>query len=399
MFSYQHPTLGNLQLTYSRQVNHREEYDNHTILDTLGNEVAALNYKITTQTLDAFWRMKKAGNFRTSGGVSVMTQANLMGGARYFLPNYINYTGGVFAATRYKKEKWEWEVGARYDYRYMEVYLYENKIFQKDILRFSNISFNGGFLWRDEHWKISGNIGRAWRAPGMNELYSNGLHHGSAALEVGNRTLKEEKAWKGIANISFSHPNWECEIAPYSHYFQNYIYLQPTQKIVLTVRGAFPEFEYRQARAWLNGCDYQFKYSPDAHFSFFTKGAMLYARNLTTQTGLILMPPNRMEHGISYKGKGLKWAKTPTISANILHVFRQNNIPPNQDFTPAPQAYYLVGMESSCTIDWGKNALHLGIGVQNLLNKRYRDYLDRFRYFADAQGRNISFRAAIHINQ
>jgi len=41
------------------------------------------------------------------------------------------------------------------------------------------------------------------------------------------------------------------------------------------------------------------------------------------------------------------------------------------------------------------NRISLGISANNLLNTRYRDYMNRFRYFADEMGRNISVRATI----
>jgi iron complex outermembrane receptor protein len=39
-------------------------------------------------------------------------------------------------------------------------------------------------------------------------------------------------------------------------------------------------------------------------------------------------------------------------------------------------------------------AFDLSLRVSNALNTAYRDYLNRFRYYADDQGRNISFKVA-----
>jgi iron complex outermembrane receptor protein len=41
----------------------------------------------------------------------------------------------------------------------------------------------------------------------------------------------------------------------------------------------------------------------------------------------------------------------------------------------------------------------VGIGVRNLFNTRYRDYLNSMRYFTDEMGRNISFRLKISIEK
>jgi iron complex outermembrane receptor protein len=41
--------------------------------------------------------------------------------------------------------------------------------------------------------------------------------------------------------------------------------------------------------------------------------------------------------------------------------------------------------------------LEVNLSVSNALNAAYRDYLNRFRYYADDQGRNISLRVSYSI--
>jgi iron complex outermembrane receptor protein len=47
-------------------------------------------------------------------------------------------------------------------------------------------------------------------------------------------------------------------------------------------------------------------------------------------------------------------------------------------------------------LNWGMSikGFDLSLRVSNALNAAYRDYLNRFRYYADDQGRNISFKLA-----
>ena len=77
------------------------------------------------------------------------------------------------------------------------------------------------------------------------------------------------------------------------------------------------------------------------------------------------------------------------ISAGVTHVTQQTRVESGSDYADPPKGYALV------QLNWGvqwKN-MDLGIRVTNALNTAYRDYLNRFRYFADDQGRNISLRA------
>ncbi|MFT7121672.1 MAG: iron complex outermembrane receptor protein, partial [Neolewinella sp.] len=75
---------------------------------------------------------------------------------------------------------------------------------------------------------------------------------------------------------------------------------------------------------------------------------------------------------------------------------KQNRLDLEQDFLPPPPAYALadLSLEREWTLSQNKT-LHLRAAAQNLLNTRYRDYLDRQRYFADATGRNVDVRLSL----
>jgi iron complex outermembrane receptor protein len=76
------------------------------------------------------------------------------------------------------------------------------------------------------------------------------------------------------------------------------------------------------------------------------------------------------------------------VSLTNLLVARQTRVEANSDFLAPPSGYSLWSMNASYPY---KN-FTFGLGVSNLLNKSYRDYMNRFRYFTDEMGRNISLR-------
>ena len=57
------------------------------------------------------------------------------------------------------------------------------------------------FFFLSNNLQLRTNIGTAWRAPHVNELYSEGLHHGAAAVEEGNPELESEKSVKWITSL------------------------------------------------------------------------------------------------------------------------------------------------------------------------------------------------------
>jgi iron complex outermembrane receptor protein len=54
-------------------------------------------------------------------------------------------------------------------------------------------------------------------------------------------------------------------------------------------------------------------------------------------------------------------------------------------------------MNASATMAVYKTPITVSIGVRNLLNTVYRDYLNSMRYFTDEMGRNISIRLKIQL--
>ena len=66
-----------------------------------------------------------------------------------------------------------------------------------------------------------------------------------------------------------------------------------------------------------------------------------------------------------------------------------------QDLVPAPKAYFLIGLEGSFEIKTKKEPVTFYFDVDNLFNKQYRDYMNRWRYFANEAGTNLSIRIKI----
>ena len=115
--------------------------------------------------------------------------------------------------------------------------------------------------------------------------------------------------------------------------------------------------------------------------------ALVYGTNITTGTGLVYMPPVNWRSSLAY---GLPFGVV--LSGSVLVVAQQDHIDEEQDFLPPPPGYALLGGGLSREFTFGTRVLSVQLEAENLLNQRYRDYLDRQRYFADAPGRSINFR-------
>jgi len=385
-------TKWRLLAQYTYQYNKRQEFDKHK---PLNDSLAALNlpeldYRIQTQTGELFLEHDNIRHFRGQFGVNYMHQINNYLG-RFFIPNYINNTWGIFAAERYVRQHLELELGIRYDEKYLQSYFYENKVLVNPNLKFNNVSWNLGAIYKPvQSFNLFLNIGSAWRSPAPNELYSNGIHHGVGAIERGSKQLTPEKVVNVTLTGILQHSRFSSELTVYHNEFENFIFMNPASQPELTIKGAFPVFNYTQAKARISGIDFKSTVKLTESFALIPKAMWLRAWNYTINDYLIYMPSDRYQLDAIYN---FKVGKNDFYSqVSYQYITKQWRVPNNTDFAPPPAEYGLLASEFGTTLLLGKQKLNISLAANNLLNQIYRDYLDRFRYYTDAQGRNFTLR-------
>jgi iron complex outermembrane recepter protein len=381
---------------YSYQLNARQEFD----LRRAGRSaIPALDMDLGTHQSSLSWKPLLPGrHWHANTGVSFQYQQNrnVPGtGVRPLIPWFNSATGGAFAMTRYARENWEVEGGLRYDVRELLIKRFDaqnNLITER--LPFQGFSGSLGALFQPASaWKARAQAGVAFRPPHVSELYSEGLHHAVAALEQGDPNLQSEQAIKGIASLEYN-PNSSLSLQAeaYYHYVQDYIYLSPLPEPQLTIRGAFPVFEYAQTDAQLWGLDLDARWEFAPRFSFDMEASLLRARDLTQNDHLIFMPADRAEATLHYDWHSNKKLSDAHFSLGAIWVAQQSRVPANVDLAGPPEGYYLLQASASCRFLLGANAVSLFVNATNMLNADYRDYLNRLRYFAGEPGRNIELR-------
>ncbi|GHB55625.1 TonB-dependent receptor [Persicitalea jodogahamensis] len=378
------------------QYDNRLEYDLHAprndSLATLNR--AELSFRLTTLTNDIIWDHKPlAGKLSGQIGVSTLYQYNLMDG-RPLIPNFDQWNIGIFGIERLVHNGWELEAGLRYDYRDLTTYRFVNRLKTTDHFVFHNASGTlGAGRNLNDRWSVRVNLGTAWRAPNVSELFSDGVHHGAAAYEQGDANLAPEKALNTIASIRYATDNLTLEVGGYYNYIRDYIYLKPQPEPILTVRGAFPYFKYNQTDATFKGVDLSADWKLSGHLSWISKLTYLRVNDVRNDAYLVMIPANRWENQLKYAwdSKG-RWEKMFFALGNRW-VGEQRRIPPGSDFAPPPSGYALWNAQLSGNLVFSeKKRVEVTLTVDNLLDTVYRDYLNRFRYYADDMGRNVSLR-------
>lgn len=374
-------------LQYGFQLNERQEYDRRR--GEL-NTRPSLDLQLYTNTLDLFVDHTHPNAFSGTWGLNIIQQANTNvpgTGVTPLIPNYDMVNLGIYGMEKFSKGPLEIEGGIRYDFRNVKTARFINRELESADLNYQNFTaFLGAYYQLSKTITLSSNLGSAWRPPNVNELFSQGLHHGAAAVEIGDQNLESEKSLKWVNSLEYSTNKTVLELTGYVNSIGNYIYLNPTGENFVSLRGTFNVYEYLQANALFYGIDLSGSHEFTGKLSGYLKGSIIRARNTETDSFFPFIPSDRMDWGMAYRLNGT--GKTHKFTLSNLLVARQQR-EPDFDLAPAPPAYALFNFAYLQQLQLGENKLNVGLQVQNIFNTSYKEYMNRFRYFTDDIGRNI----------
>lgn len=394
---YQFKSAGQLEVVFSHQKNLREEYD-IDLPYTSDPEILRLpqiSFQIKTDALDLVYHHKQIKNFTGSIGITGITQGNVFKGIRYLVPNFRSYAAGGYAIERYAKDKWLAEAGLRYDYKWLKTYQINNTTLYKysNVRDFRNVTATIGSSYNfSSKFSISANLGTAWRAPSINELYIEGIHLSAASYEKGDSTLTSERSYNASFSAKYESEKLYLEVAPYNNIINGFIYARPTLQPITLISGTYPFFQYMQQNINLSGVDAEVRYQPVHGFSFDSKATIVRGWNKSIHDYLIFMPSDRFSNSARYEIAGFKKLRNMYVSIENVSVSGQTRVPPNSDYVAPPKGYSIFNASAGFEMPVNTKKLSVDIATYNLTNVAYRDYLNRFRYYADDLGINAVLR-------
>jgi len=388
------PNNNKLNLLVSYQKNLRKEFDRAMLSNR-----PELDLDISTTMADVNFESGPTKKISSNIGLVAMLQENVWAGSRFFVPNFRTQNIAVYSIHNYNVNNWMFDAGARFDYRHLRTYRNKSDSITAANRTWGNASGTLGATYKitpNFKWLINGAY--AWRVPQVNELYVNGLHHGTSSFEIGNQNLKSEKAFNISTQLKYqTDSSWQFDLSVYNNIITDFINLIPSVPATLTLRGAYPTFRYVQSNAVLRGIDFSVHKTLNRSFMAGAKTALLWAKNSDTKEWIIQMPSNRIEGDITYSFAN-KVLQNAAIELRYMHIMQQTRIPVSiADYIPPPNAYSLLNLDFSSDVAIGKKQISVGLTVVNLLNQTYRDYMNRFRYFNDEPGRSINLRIKLKL--
>jgi iron complex outermembrane receptor protein len=414
-----------LSLQYAFQYNHRQEYDLRR--GDFAN-TPALDLTLVTHSANADWK-KNLGSSSIKAGISAALQHNDASpdtGVRPLIPTYDKYDAGAYGIYSHVfSTSLSAEAGLRYDFTRMDATkfyqksrwtalgydgVYDNFITQdfgsqwltNPTFTFHNISASVGLRKKfKEGLELLGNLSLAMRNPNPSELFSDGLHHSNATIELGNLGLKKEQAFKASATLLATTGNFSLEATPYLNAINNFMYLAPGA-VEYTIRGTFPVYSYRQANALLAGMDLHTQWDITKSFTHSLNAAYVHGTNTDADEPLIDMPPLNLTNTIRYSKTA--WhnffaeLRSEAIFTQTRYPYNDffADVPVNGELMPTPvristppKGYHLLHASTGMRFTMGATQTAISLSVFNIFNTNYRDYLNRQRLYTDEVGRNI----------
>ena len=308
------------------------------------------------------------------------------------IPNYTETQAGIYGIGKYHLARGGVEAGLRLDMQETRASGYDwTGSPYGGTRKFNNVSYSlGGHYQLSRRWRLTSNFGLAWRAPHVYELYSNGNELGSGMFVRGDSAMHSERSYKWISSLRYGDGMFSVCLDGYLQWVDGYIYDGPEKETVTVISGTYPVFQYRQTPAFFRGMDFDLRFTPGGSWDYHAVVSFIRANERTKGNYLPYIPSFRFSHELAWIHETKSHLR---LRLNIRHRFtaKQRRFDPDTDLIPyTPPAYHLLGFDAALELPVKRgHQVRFMLSADNLLNREYKEYTNRSRYYAHDMGRDV----------
>ena len=342
--------------------------------DTTGTESEQFNLLLQTGSFDLL--LHHGG---TTFGIATVGQNNNASGREPIVPDASVLSGAAFAFEQWSPGSGRWTLlaGLRGDTRRLSAERDDSLgVVAQDRSAHAWSGNAGGVFTPVAGFALSLNIGRAWRAPTLFELFANGPHIGEARYELGDSTMRPEASRGVDLGVRWSGRRARLELAAYHNRLSGYIYITPTAVFIDSLRV----YQYGQSEAEMLGGEALLEVEIGRGLVARGRVEGVRGTNLTSHEPLPLLPPVRAAVGFGWRDR---------FSVDVDAYARPKRLNP-LDIPTA--GYTLLHFGGGTDVRLFGRAMRIDISLRNALNQRYKSFLSRYKEFAFDPGRNLIVR-------
>lgn len=386
--------LDRLEVVSALQQNRRREFEKHgeeehAEEEHTDDEEPALHLRLTTATTDLRLQHRPLGRAFGTVGVSGMWQRNETLGEEALIPGGMTLNGALYVAEQLVLDALTIDVGARLDARRLDVEANADLGVAGQTRTYTALTGAlGAAVQLRPDLSVSANLGRAFRAPILQELFGNGVHEGTLRFERGDPTLTPETSLALDGVVRYLTPHVYAEVSGFVNAIDGYVYPHITDE--LDPESGFAIYDFTQADARLVGAEARLDVHPHAlhGLGVHLAGDVTRGANLDADQPLPFVPPARLQTAIEYRAERLGPARDmearfgPTLVAAQRRDELAEEVPTD--------AYTTWSASASASFPVGSAVLTPTLAIENLTNATYIDPLSRYRPFGvPAPGRSV----------
>jgi iron complex outermembrane receptor protein len=387
---------GTLGFLTSLRIGSTAQWYEHDEIEDSGE--IGTSFSLRTQTADVLGRTRigalagavgASGLFRqyeATGEEAVTPAADTRSGGLFVYQEVPLWTG-VDPESRIPRI----QLGGRYDYYSVESRPEDAKFGPGRSRSFNNFSGSVGVSYPvTQVVTVAASAARAFRAPTVEELFSNGFHHAAGTYDIGNPDLKSETNQGFDAIVRAQSARITGQFSAYYNRVGNFISPDIVGDTAIDHEGELetvPLNRFRQGDATLRGIEGRLEAEVAPKFVLGVTGDAVRGR-FTDGEPLPFIPAARLGGIARWEGSRL------SIDGDYRHVFAQNSVPdPMGDEDPAAVAtgaYDLFNLSGTYSFAARGLTHAITLRVDNLFDTEYREATSRLKSFALGAGRNIS---------
>jgi len=313
-------------------------------------------------------------------GISIEHRDFNIGGLVFTPPSYsLNVSSFIYQNLKLDRINFEFSLRYSYDEIIPRKKKISNRIGKIEEKFFHNVSMSAAVIYQLSERVFTGiNLSKSSRVPTIEELFSEGPHLAAYSYEVGNPELSSESGYGSEFYIYHKFEKIFFNLNIFYNHFDSYIIPQKTGEI--NYQTFLPIYATKGVKASQFGFDGSFEWKLTESITLSNSFSYVNGFFRETKKPLPQIPPLKGEIGLRYFHNGL------SIGAFIEWANAQNRV---DIFEERTVGYSIVNLFTQYIFETGGFINNVGIMIENLFNKEYRNHLSRVKSILPEAGINI----------
>ncbi len=303
----------------------------------------------------------------------------------------------AFAAYTFQEKDigdWNLQAALRFDMRQVSPLRERNSVLIGQIRErnFSGLSSSARALYYISSGLTLGtSFITSFRAPGIEELYSEGPHLANFSFEKGNPNLNAERGWGTEVFIKGRTNQFDYHLSFFRNQMNNYIFPRDEGRRA-TRRDDLNVFLFQEQQVLMAGFELDLRYRISNNWTL--SGVLNYVRGDfidddssfpflsfgDSDVSVPMMPPLSGRFNAEWSGGNLRLGATTRFAAE------QNRV---DEFEQPTNGYVLFDIFAQYNIITGSVLHTFSLNAENLLDTEWRNHLSRIKEIYPEPGRNI----------